>query len=299
MDIITAKSNHKPQGSESLDWGIISFLSLVHILAITAFFFTSWNAFFAFLALYVVSGMGITFGFHRLFTHRSFKVPKWIEYIAALAGTFALQGSVLKWVAHHRMHHAFSDHDKDPHNSTRGFWYSHIFWTCYNDPSRDDPKVLKKFARDIAADPVLLFMSSDAFLIGSQIVLGSLLWIFGGFEVMMWGVWVRLAALYHATWFVNSAAHLWGYRTYDVNDSATNNWWVGLLTFGEGWHNNHHAYSDVAPAGHRWWEVDTTWMLIKTLSFFGLATHIKLPPPINAKAKSDKDWDKQKLVVNS
>lgn len=289
------KGQAGPRGTESLDWGIISFLALVHILAITALFFFSWKAFAAFIIMYVVTGMGITFGFHRLFTHRSFKVPKWLEYIAALAGTFALQGSVLKWVGHHRMHHAYADQTKDPHNSNRGFWFSHIFWTCYNDPSRDDPKVLKKFARDIAADPVLVFMSSDAFLIASQTTLGVLLWVLGGFEVMLWGIWLRLAVNYHVTWFVNSAAHLWGYRSYEVNDSATNNWWVALLTFGEGWHNNHHAYADVAPAGHRWWEIDVTYMLIKTLSWVGLARDIKLPP--NLDRVPNKEWDK--IAVNS
>lgn len=276
------KGRAAPTGSEELDWGIIVFLTVAHILAIVGLFNFSWKALAAFGIFYVISGMGITFGFHRLFTHRSFKVPKWIEYIAAFAGTLALQGSVLKWVAHHRMHHAFSDASKDPHDSSRGFWYSHLFWTCYNDPNRDDFAVQKKFARDIASDRVLLFMSSDSFLIGAQLVLGIALWYFFGLEVMLWGIWVRLVALYHATWFVNSAAHLWGYRNYEVGDRATNCWWVGLITFGEGWHNNHHAFSNVAPAGHRWWEIDTTWMLIKTLSWVGLARDIKLPPPYKA-----------------
>ncbi len=290
MSHSTPKLSAKPMGKESLDWRIVSFLSLVHIMALYGLFHASWNNFLIFLLLYVFAGIGITFGFHRLFTHRSFKVPKWIEYLAAFAGTLALQGSVLKWVGHHRMHHAYSDKTKDPHNAKRGFWFSHLFWTCYNDPSRDDEKILRKFARDIAADPVLVFMSKDTFVLGSQLALLFALWAFGGFEFMVWGIFVRLAALYHATWFVNSAAHMWGYRSYEVDDSATNCWWVGLITFGEGWHNNHHAFADVAPAGHRWWEIDFTWMLIRCLSFVGLASDIKLPisslknPPIFKKA---------------
>ncbi len=277
MSTPTTQLSPRPTGQETLDWRIISYLVIVHALAIYGLFHSSWQNAAIFFALYVFAGLGITFGFHRLFTHRSFKVPKPIEYLAAFAGTLALQGSVLKWVGHHRMHHAYSDKTKDPHNATRGFWFSHIFWTCYNDPSRDDPKVLRRFARDIAADPVLVFMSKDSFILGAQLVLLALLWIFGGFDFMVWGIFVRLAALYHATWFVNSASHMWGYRSYEVDDSATNCWWVGLITFGEGWHNNHHAFADVAPAGHRWWEIDFTWMLIRLLRGLGLATDIKLP----------------------
>lgn len=280
------KGRSAPLGTEELDWNIILFLSVAHSLALVGLFHFSWKAFAAFAILYVVSGLGITFGFHRLFTHRSFKVPKWIEYIAAFAGTLALQGSLLKWVAHHRMHHAFSDRDRDPHNASRGFWFSHLFWTCYNDASRDDLAIQRKFARDIAADPVLMFMSKDSFLIAAQITIAALLWYLFGWEVMLWGVWVRLVALYHATWFVNSAAHIWGYRNYDVDDRATNCWWVGLITFGEGWHNNHHAHSNVAPAGHRWWEIDTTWMLIRALGWIGLARDIKLPPPFTKLQKA-------------
>ena len=276
--MITKKGRSAPLGNEKLDWGIILFLAVAHILAIISLVNFSWKAFTVFVVLYVISGLGITFGFHRLFTHRAFKVPKWIEYVAAFAGTLALQGSVLKWVAHHRMHHAFSDNDRDPHDSTRGFWFSHLFWTCYNDPARDDMKIQRKFARDIAADPVLVFMSKDSFSIGAQVLLATGLWYVFGWEIMLSGVALRLVALYHATWFVNSAAHLWGYRNYDVGDRATNCWWVGLITFGEGWHNNHHAFSNVAPAGHRWWEIDTTWMLIKALSWVGLVRDIKLPP---------------------
>jgi len=270
---------HLPVGNEKVDWRVVGYLVVTHVLAVVALFNFTWEAFAAFFILYVITGVGITFGFHRLFTHRSFKVPKWIEYIAALSGTLALQGCLLKWVAHHRMHHSYSDHEKDPHDSSRGFWFSHVLWTFYSDESPEKLHARKKFSRDIAADPVLVFMSSDFFVVASQLVLLAGLWIFGGWQVMLWGIFFRLVVVYHATWFVNSAAHIWGYRNYESEHQATNCWWVGLITFGEGWHNNHHAYANVAPAGHRWWEIDTTWMLIKTLRFLGLARDVNMPPP--------------------
>lgn len=273
-----SRRRHLPQHHERIDWGVLGFLTFAHILAIVGLFHFSWRSFAAFAVLYVVSGVGITFGFHRLFSHRSFKVPKWIEYVAAVAGTLALQGSLMKWVAHHRLHHAFSDKEKDPHDSNRGFWFSHILWTFYSDKSLERLKFRRKFSRDIAADPVLVFLSTNFFVVASQLTLAAGLWIFGGWEMMLWGIWVRVVAVYHATWFVNSAAHKWGYRNYEAQDSAKNCWWVGLVTFGEGWHNNHHAYANVAPAGHRWWEIDVTWMLIKTLRFFRLATDVNVPP---------------------
>ncbi len=275
----SSRRRHLPLGNEKVDWRVVGYLTLAHVLGLVALFHFTWQAFLSFVILYVITGVGITFGFHRLFTHRSFKVPKFIEYIAALSGTLALQGSLLKWVAHHRMHHAYSDHEKDPHDSSRGFWFSHILWTFYSDESLEKTETRKKFSRDIVADPVLVFMSSDFFVTASQLTLMAGLWIFGGWQMMLWGIWLRLVAVYHATWFVNSAAHIWGYRNYEGEHRATNCWWVGLITFGEGWHNNHHAYANVAPAGHRWWELDTTWMLIKLLRFVRLATDVNLPPP--------------------
>ncbi len=265
---------------EKLDPVRVTFLAIAHVLAVVGLFNFTWNAFYAFLVMYAVTGLGITFGYHRLFTHRSFKVPKFIETLAALGGTLAMQGNVFRWVAHHRMHHAYSDKARDPHDASRGFWYSHILWVCYVDRQRDKVENLRPFARDIFADKTLMRMSSDTFMVAIQIMLLIGLWAIGGWQVMLWGVWVRMVAVYHATWFVNSAAHKWGYRNYRDADLATNCWWVSLLTFGEGWHNNHHAHSQVAPAGRQWWELDTTWQLIKLLRVLGLATDIKLPPAL-------------------
>lgn len=268
------------QAGEGFDPLRIAYLIAAHAFAVFALFHFTWPAFIAFFVLYIITGMGVTFGYHRLFTHRSLKVARPIEIFAALAATLAMQGNLLRWVVHHRMHHAYSDRPRDPHNSTRGFWYSHILWVCQYESSLLSEKEIRRFGRDIAADPVLNFMSSDTFMVALQVLLAALLWGFFGFEVMLWGIWVRMVAVYHATWLVNSAAHKWGYRNYASGDSATNCWWVSLVTFGEGWHNNHHAHASAAPAGRKWWELDPTWQLIKLLSLLGLASDIKLPPDI-------------------
>ncbi len=259
------------------DWPTIMLLGVFHALAIPALFHFSWGAFAVFFAFYLITAGGITLGFHRYFTHRSFKAGKPLEYVMAVAGTLALQGSIWRWVAHHRMHHAFSDTDKDPHNARRGFWYSHFIWLLKSDPRFDDPIVMRKYARDIISDPVLRTLSKPMVFIGLQVILGLILWAIGGFWVMMWGIFARLVFVYHVTWLVNSAAHKWGYRNYEVNDLARNNWWVGLLALGEGWHNNHHAMGESARHGHRWWEFDSTWLVIKTLAAFGLVWDIKSP----------------------
>lgn len=275
---MNVRSGFLPRGFEKIDFARVSFLVLAHSLALFGLFSFTWEAFVAFLVLYTITGLGITFGFHRLFTHRSFKLVRPLELLSALAGTLALQGPLLRWVAHHRMHHAFSDKERDPHDASRGFWYSHLFWVCYAETHRDTKETLHRFARDITADKALMFMSTNTFMVAVQVALGALLWSVWGWQVMLWGVWVRVVAVYHATWLVNSAAHKWGYRSYADDDLATNCWWVSLLTFGEGWHNNHHAHSQVAPAGRQWWELDITWQLIKLLRVLDLARDVKVPP---------------------
>jgi len=230
--------------------------------------------------------VGITLCFHRLLTHRAYQVPKWLERILATFGVLAMQGSPLEWIGHHRMHHAASDTPKDPHNAGYGFWYSHWGWLFIKSDEFDDPKRLRRFARDIAADPYYRLMESNYMQVLVQVIAAGILYAIGGIEYVIWGTFVRLVVVYHSTWAVNSASHIWGYRNYEVDDTAKNNWVVALLTWGEGWHNNHHAFGDVAPSGHRWWEVDVTYMIIRAFKFLGLATKIKLPADSKAPAQS-------------
>lgn len=261
-----------------IDWFISIWLLLAHLLAIPAFFYFSWANVTAFTILYFATGcFGITFGFHRLLTHRSFKTHKWIERFLATCGTLALQGSVLEWVAHHRMHHAGSDTPADPHNARRGFWYSHVGWLLRVNPAVDDEKVLNRFGRDIMADPYMRWLCTPFAQIGIQVAAGLALVAIGGVGMMFWGIFLRVVAVYHVTWFINSACHMFGYKNYEVDDLATNCWWAAFLAFGEGWHNNHHAHGDVARAGRKWWEFDLTYLIIKTLSVFGLVWDIRQP----------------------
>jgi stearoyl-CoA desaturase (delta-9 desaturase) len=257
-------------------WRIIIYFTTIHLVALLALFPSnfSWGALGVAFALYcLTAGIGITLGFHRLVSHRSFEVPKWLEYILVFCGTLACQGGPLDWVGLHRMHHKYSDTEPDPHDSNRGFWWSHIGWMLYHIPANQE---IPRYTQDIANDPFYQFCQKYLILI--QVVLGLLLFAIGGWPFVIWGIFVRLVVVFHCTWFVNSATHKFGYKSHESNDNSKNCWWVALLTFGEGWHNNHHAYQYSARHGLKWWEIDITWMFIRTLQILGLATNIKLAP---------------------
>lgn len=252
------------------DWPIIVWMVIVHVLGLFSVFqFT--NTGFALLLIlhFVTCCLGITFGYHRLLSHRSFKARRWLERLSATFGVLALQGSPLEWVGHHRMHHAHVDTPKDPHNARRGFWYSHIGWLFRVVDEFDDPGKLRKYSRDIVADKYLLFVGRPIVMIGLQVLLGLALWSVFGFKAMLWGIFVRIIFGYHATWCVNSISHMWGYRNYRSDDLSVNNWWVAVVAWGEGWHNNHHMHESIAPAGHKWWEFDVTMWVIRICGKFG------------------------------
>ncbi|WP_013325496.1 acyl-CoA desaturase [Gloeothece verrucosa] len=257
-------------------WHIIIYMATIHLVALLAFLPSNfnWGAVAVAFILYVVTaGIGVTLGFHRLATHRSFETPKWLEYILVFCGTLACQGGPIDWVGLHRMHHKYSDTELDPHDSNKGFWWSHLGWMLYNLPA---DKEIPRYTKDIADDPFYQFCQKN--LIAIQVGLGLLLFALGGWPFVIWGIFVRLVVVFHCTWFVNSATHKFGYQSHESGDLSKNCWWVALVTFGEGWHNNHHAYQYSARHGLEWWEIDLTWMFIRTLQFLGLATNIKLAP---------------------
>lgn len=268
MTVATAKQ-YTPK------WGVIIFLSVIHLAVPFAFLpaFFNWSAVgVALLLHWVTGGLGITLGFHRLLTHRSFATPKWLEYFFILCGTLALEGTVIQWVGNHRMHHKYSDAGADdPHDSNRGFWWSHMGWLLCEPVDNEE---VHKYTKDIADDRFYQFCGNYALAL--QIALGVLLYALGGWPFVFWGVFVRLVLVYHCTWFVNSATHQFGYVSHESNDNSKNCWWVALLTYGEGWHNNHHAYQYSARHGMRWWEIDATWMTIWLLQRLGLATKVRL-----------------------
>jgi sn-1 stearoyl-lipid 9-desaturase len=257
-----------------LDWTMIIALVIFHIGAVCAFLpgLFSWQAVgVAVLLHWITGGLGITLGWHRLLSHRSFQVPKWLEYFFALCGTLALQGGIIWWVGLHRHHHLHSDEDVDHHDSKKGFLWSHVRWMCFEIPAESD---IPRFTKDIVNDKFYQFLNSYFFPL--QVVLGVILYLIGGLPFVFWGVFARLVIVYHCTWLVNSATHKFGYRNFETTDNSTNCWWVALTTYGEGWHNNHHAYQYSARHGMKWWELDITWITIQVLQLLGLATKVKL-----------------------
>lgn len=263
----------------ALNWTNVAFFGAFHAVALlVAPFYFSWSALgVALLLHWLFGGIGICLGFHRLLSHRSFQVPRWLEYGIAVLGALAIQGGPIFWVSGHRQHHAFTeDVDKDPYSAQRGFWWSHMQWILYPRPEFFDPNIYQKYAPDLMRQPFYRWLDRNFLML--QVPLGLLLYVLGGWSFVIYGIAVRSVLLWHCTWLVNSASHLWGYRTFESEDGARNCWWVSLLTYGEGWHNNHHAYPHVAKSGLRWWEVDTTWWAISLLRKLGLATKIGMPP---------------------
>lgn len=250
--------------------------ALMHVAALGAFFFFNWQAFWLFVAMqWLTGGLGVCLCYHRLLTHRSFQVPKPLEYLLVMFSCLAWQNGPIKWVATHRIHHARSDGPGDPHSPTRGFWWAHMGWLFTFTDELDDYEKYKEFAPDLARDPVYRFLNKTFGFY--QFPLAVLFYVWGGWPFVFWGIIFRTVFMWHATWFVNSAAHTWGYKTWATDDKSTNNWWVALLTYGEGWHNNHHAFPKSAAHGLKWWELDLTYLTIRFLSALQLAWDIHLP----------------------
>nr|WP_317107489.1 fatty acid desaturase [Chroococcidiopsis sp. SAG 2025] len=261
-----------------LNWTSITFFAAVHAIALLAPWFFSWSALGVAIFLHWLFGsIGICLGYHRLLTHRSLQVPKGLEYAIALIGSLALQGGPLFWVAGHRRHHTYTeDIDKDPYSAKRGFWWSHMGWLLYKRPEFFEYESNRKFAPDLAKDAFYRWL--DRYYLLLQIPLGVGLYLLGGWSFVIYGLFVRAVLLWHSTWLINSASHITGYRSHDSDDNSRNLWWAAILTYGEGWHNNHHAYPNVAKAGWKWWEIDLTWWTILLLKQMGLARKIVLPP---------------------
>jgi stearoyl-CoA desaturase (delta-9 desaturase) len=269
------------KGRRNVPTGIA--LAVIHLGALLAFVpaFFSWSALLAGFVLYYLTGaIGICLGYHRLLTHRSMRVAQPLEYAITLFGVLALQGGPINWVATHRAHHAFSDTERDPHDSRRGFLWSHMEWLYRSNPARLSRLEEFRYAPDLTADPFHRFIDTTAPL--WQLALAAGLFAAGGWPWVIWGIFVRLVVTYHATWLVNSAAHLIGYRTYRTAgaDESTNNWWVAIVAWGEGWHNNHHAFPFSARHGLHRFEFDLTWLTIRALAFFRIALDVKVPSAV-------------------
>jgi stearoyl-CoA desaturase (delta-9 desaturase) len=241
------------------------------------------------LGMYTLTALGITVGFHRLFTHRSFETYRPVQLVLGVLGSMALQGSLLKWVAFHRRHHEHSDEPGDPHSPhlygggvsglLRGLWHAHLGWVF-----RPDPPDLDRYVKDLRRSRLLRVVSA---LFPAWVVLGlvlpailggviSLSWV-GVWTGLVWGALVRVFLVHHVTWSVNSVCHLWGRRPYRTGDESRNNYLFGVLAMGEGWHNSHHAFPTSARHGLRWWQPDFSYAVIRTLALLHLAWNVKVP----------------------
>jgi len=260
---------------DEINWVTASFMLAFHLGAVVALFFFSWKALFITLFLWWLStSLGIGVGYHRLLTHRGYKTPRWFEYFLTVCATLALEGGPIFWVATHRIHHRFSDQEGDPHTPRDGKWWAHMGWILVGKSMHHDTTTLAHYVPDLAKDKFYVWITKYHYV--PMIVLGLVLLALGGIPFVLWGIFARTVIGLHATWLVNSATHSWGSRRFATRDDSTNSFWVALLTWGEGWHNNHHAHPTSARHGLKWYELDLNWYAIWVFSKLGLVRQIRL-----------------------
>lgn len=281
----------------SILWSYVFVLTLVHLACLLAFvpwFFTWSGLILAILGHFVFGMLGITIGYHRLITHSGFSCPKWFEHTLATLGMCNLQESPARWVAIHRLHHRHSDQQEDPHSPLVSFFWGHIGWVVCRNKSFESTIRYAPYVPDLLRDPfyrrlernngwLLVFFTHALILVACGAVFG---YFAGGSSeealryAASWAVWavaVRTVFVLHGTWSVNSLTHMFGYRNYETRDQSTNNWLVALIAHGEGWHNNHHADPRSAAHGHRRWELDMSWWVIRLFEAVGLAKNVARP----------------------
>jgi len=267
---------------------ILPFIAFLAAIVLLWNQIVDWSDLIVLSIMYLLAGLGVTIGFHRMLTHRSFQTFKPVEYLFATLGSMAVQGPVISWVADHRKHHAHTDEEGDPHSphvghgdgmkgALKGLWHAHMGW-LFDTHGR---AAARKYARDLMEDPGMRWINRN-FL---GIVLLGLLIPFGlGYAIdgtlagaltgMLWGGFVRIFMLHHVTWSINSVCHFFGTRRFDLEDQSTNVLWLALPSMGESWHHNHHAFPRAAVHGLRWWEVDITGTIIRAMRTLKLAWNV-------------------------
>ncbi|MBO0777856.1 MAG: acyl-CoA desaturase [Ktedonobacteraceae bacterium] len=227
----------------------------------------SWPDIVLLLSMYTVTALGVTMGFHRMLTHRSFRPHPIVKFILLVFGSMALEGPAIEWAATHIKHHSLADREGDPHSPVEGFFHAHIGW-MFKDRMAD-PNV---YCRNLVKDPMIVFVSRTFFLWTALSLL--IPFAIGGWTGLLWGGLVRIFLTHHVTWSVNSICHTFGRRDFETIDQSRNEWIVGLLAFGEGWHNNHHAFPRSAFHGLRWWQFDLSGYVIWLLERVGLVREV-------------------------
>jgi stearoyl-CoA desaturase (delta-9 desaturase) len=298
MDAVP-RDDVQPVANENLDRFATGLVTVLPFIGLAIAGWQLWNSWLhwydlvAFLVVYIPTGLGITVGFHRLFTHRSFKTGPVTRGVFAALGSAAIEGPIVAWVADHRKHHAFSDEEGDPHSphvdhgGLRGLFHAHVGWLFVH-----DQRALKtRYAPDLLADPVVSFVNRT-----------FLLWVLVGFAVpfaigfvlggtlvaaltsLLWGGLIRMFCLHHVTYSINSLCHVFGRRDFETGDESRNLAWLAIPSFGESWHNNHHAFPTSSVHGLKWWQVDLSSMVIRVLEKLGLAWDVVRFSPDGARA---------------
>ena len=286
-------------------WPYAITIGLFHLLALLALvpWLFSWTGVIVCLAGFFVFGtLGINLCYHRLLTHQGFKVPRGLEYWFATLGVCCLQGTPARWVAIHRKHHQHSDEQPDPHSPLVSFLWGHVGWLTVENRQINSISAYDEYARDILKDPYYFALEKNLLWFWVVAAHGFVFYLTGlaigwaatgeygqgvrfGLSLLVWGVFVRTVCVWHITWSVNSVTHMWGYRNYDTNENSKNNFLVALWSNGEGWHNNHHAEPRCVAHGHRWFELDVTYLTIRALQIVGLAKKVAMPSNLLARRR--------------
>ena len=278
-------------GKRRVDWLAIAVVGGIHLVALTALLpwaFSWTGVFLAVAGCYVFGTLGINLGYHRLLSHRSFKCPLWFEHVLAILGVCSLEKTPGQFVATHRAHHQHEDQEEDPHSPLISLFWGHVGWVFVDNPDFSNTATYDRYARDVFRDPLYLRLERNGTWLWVYVAHALLYGLVGftagwlltgtlaganqfGVSVMIWGVFVRTVLVWHITWSVNSIGHVWGYRSYETRGNSRNSLLIGLISNGDGWHNNHHADQRAASHGHKWWELDVTYLTLLFLRSIGLA----------------------------
>jgi sn-1 stearoyl-lipid 9-desaturase len=259
--------------SLKINWSTVIGLAVFHTLAVVALFYFSWANLGAALLLWWAGGsLGIGIGYHRLLTHRGFKTSKFVEYILSILGTLTVQSGPLTWVTTHRIHHAFTETEKDPHSPLNGAFWAHMGWILRGTAQNHSWATKVRYCPDITKDAFQVTLDKYSYVPTIIVAIG--LFAIGGLPMVLWGIFLKTVIGWHFTWLVNSATHMWGSRRFETRDTSRNNGLIAAITWGEGWHNNHHAHPRSARHGLAWYEIDINWITIFAMEKLGLVNQV-------------------------
>jgi stearoyl-CoA desaturase (delta-9 desaturase) len=262
----------KGDPSERLNWQLSIPFFIMHLLPLGALWFhPTWVDWAVCVGLYGSRMFFITGVYHRYFAHRGYKAGRLVTFLLAFGGGTCAQKGALWWASHHRWHHRFSDTDRDPHQSSRGFWWSHVLWILCDKYNETHYETIKDFAKY----PELVFLNKHHLL--PPVALGFVVWLVGGWSMLFTGFFLSTVLLYHGTFSINSLTHRFGRARYKTGETSKNSFLLALVTLGEGWHNNHHYYSSTANQGFFWWELDISYYVLRVLSWVGLVSDLRVP----------------------